>query len=88
MKDLDLVSEEDRKRLIVGDGTDKVAIDFGHLDQLIGSICHVMDLNSDKEYREHVKSELKLRCRQWLQDQYTLCGYEEYKEKYPSPTAP
>lgn len=76
-KMLDLVSEQDAKRLIKDpEGTVKVAIDFNHLDQLVGSLCHVMDLNSDREYREHIKSEVKMRCRQWLQDQYDLCGYD------------
>jgi hypothetical protein len=49
---------------------EKVSIDFRDLDTLIGSVCHVMDLNSDKEYREHVKAELKLRCREWLRNLY------------------
>lgn len=76
----DLVSPKQSERLIVTSDSNMVAIDFRHLDNLIGSLCHVLDLNSDKEYREHVKSEIKMRCRQWLQDQYDIAGYEEFKQ--------
>lgn len=73
--------ETETERLIIAFDSDMVAIDFRHLDTLIGSLCHVLDLNSDKEYREHVKSEIKMRCRDWLNDQYDNAGYEEYKAK-------
>lgn len=62
------------------DGIDMVPIHFGDLDVLVGAICHVMDLNSDKEYRDHVKSELKMRCRSWLQDIYEEQDYYTSKK--------
>lgn len=67
----------DKSRLVTSaDGTIRVTVDHTHLDTLIGSLCHIADLNSDREYRDHLKSELKIRCREWLNDQYTLSGYE------------
>jgi len=77
--DIIVPREKDNSRLIKGttdpDVPDRIAVDFQHLDTLIGSLCHVADLNSDREYREHLKSELKIRCREWLRDQYRAVGY-------------
>ena len=67
--------DKEAKRLIDIDGIQNIALNFQHLDSLIGSLCHVADLDSDKEHREHVKSEIKLRCRAWLQDLYDVAGY-------------
>ena len=72
-----LESEKDKKRLIKVDGTQYVGINFLHLDRLVGNLCHVIDLDSDKEHREHVKSEIKMRCRQWLTDEYEMVGYKD-----------
>lgn len=73
--------EKEIERLLNVEDSDMVGVDFRHLDTLIGSLCHVMDLNSDKEYREHVKSEIKMRCRDWLQHQYNDAGYYEQKDR-------
>lgn len=63
-------------RLVRAYEKDMVGVDFGHLDNLIGSLCHIADLNSDRDYREHLKSEIKLRCRDWLRDQYERAEYK------------
>lgn len=70
------IQHTEPERLIHTDDSDMVAVDFRHLDNLIGSLCHVADLNSDREYREHLKSEIKQRCRDWLRDQYSIAGYK------------
>lgn len=77
----EIATDYNKARLIDLHDSDMVAIDFRHLDTLIGSLCHVMDLNSDKEYREHVKSEIKMRCRDWLTSQYTAAGYYDRTDR-------
>lgn len=69
--------DKERERLVEVDGVSNIAINFEHLDNLIGRLCHIADLDSDKEHREHVKSEIKLRCRAWLQDLYDIAGYRD-----------
>lgn len=53
-----------------------VMISHAELDDLIGSLMHLMDLNSDVQFREAMKSEIKIRTRQWLNDKYSSSGYE------------
>jgi len=72
--------EKDRLIIIEGKG-DFVAVHHGHLDQLIGSLMHLCELDSDKEHREALKSDIKMRCRQWLNDQYDNAGYQKYLDE-------
>lgn len=73
------VAHEDR--LIIREDGDFVAIHHGHLDNLVGSVMAVLDMNGDTVQRDAQKSEIKMRIRDWLNEQYRLCGYEEYKSK-------
>lgn len=56
-----------------------VMISHSELDNLIGSLMHLMDLNSDVQFRDAMKSEIKMRTRQWLDDNYAICGYKDYR---------
>lgn len=67
----------DKNRLSTINGTDYVAVSHLELGNLVGSLMHVCELTGDKEQREALKSEIKLRCREWLNDQYALSGYKE-----------
>jgi len=71
--------EYDESRLIHNDDGDCIALNHFHLNSLIGSLMHLCDLNSDKEFREAMKSEIKMRCRAWMNDEFEIAGYEAYK---------
>lgn len=55
-----------------------VMISHQELDDLIASLMHVAELDSDKEHREALKGELKYRTRRWLDSQYEEAGYRNY----------
>lgn len=55
-----------------------VPISHAELDNLLGSLLHLMDLNSDIQYREAMKQEIKQRARQWLDSEYSNLGYRNY----------
>ena len=55
-----------------------VPISHGEVDHLLGSLLHLMDLNSDVQFREAMKSEIKQRVRQWLDNEYSDIGYRNY----------
>lgn len=78
--EMEIGIEYDKKRLIILDDGDYVAVNHRHLDHLIGSIMAVLDMNGDAIQREAQKSEIKMRMREWLNEQYTGAGYEEYKK--------
>jgi hypothetical protein len=73
LKDYRILSE---RPLIDQNGRVYVMISHSELDNLIGSLMHLMDLNSDVQFREAMKSEIKMRTRQWLNDEYCNSGYE------------
>ena len=52
-----------------------VAISHTELDWLIASLMHLAELDSDKEHREALKGEIKVRTRAWLDDRYQTAGY-------------
>ncbi len=56
-----------------------VMISHQELDDLIASLMHVAELDSDREHREAVKGELKSRTRRWLDNQYVDAGYRNYE---------
>jgi len=56
-----------------------VPISHAELDNLLGSLLHLMDLNSDTQFREAMKSEIKQRTRQWLDNEYSSIGYRNYR---------
>jgi hypothetical protein len=62
-------------RIVTNSDGDNVAINHGHLDKLIGNLMHLCELNSDKEFRNAMKSEIKQRCREWLNNEFTSAGY-------------
>ena len=67
-----------RKSLIEEQGGYYVTISHKELDSLVGNLMHLCDLNSDAVYREALKSEVKQRSRNWLDEQYALSGYKNY----------
>lgn len=67
-------------RAVVKDGGVSVAVDHRHLDALIGSLMHLCDLVGGTQ-GEALKSEIKQRCRGWLDDQYFSAGYDKYGQK-------
>ena len=73
------VGEYDESRLLHNNDGDCIAVNHFHLNSLIGSLMHLCDLNSDKEFRETLKSEIKMRCRAWMNDEFVVAGYEAYK---------
>lgn len=56
-----------------------VMVSHKELDDLIASLMHVAELDSDKEHREALKGELKYRMRRWLDNQYEDAGYRQYE---------
>ena len=55
-----------------------VLVSHMELDGLIAKLMHVAELNSDKEYRDALKGELKSRCRNWLDNLYEESGYSSW----------
>lgn len=76
-----VITPNDTQRLIVLDDGDYVAVHHGHLDRLIGSVMAILDMNGDSVQREAQKSEIKMRIRQWLTDQYDNAGYQDYLDR-------
>lgn len=75
----------DRNRAVKSeDGLISVAVNHQHLDHLIGSLLHLCDLVGGKQ-GEALKSEIKTRCRSWLDDQYFSAGYGKYGENLTDP---
>lgn len=69
---------DQKERLVkLSDGHQGVAVHHGHLDSLVGSLMHVCELTGDREQREALKSEIKMRTRDWLNDQYAVAGYTD-----------
>ena len=55
-----------------------VMISHKELDNLIATLMHLAELDSDKEHREAIKGEIKHRVRNWLDNEYRDAGYENY----------
>lgn len=68
-----------RKKLIEDGDSFYVTISHKELDSLIGNLMHLCDLNSDSVYREALKSEIKMRSRRWLDEEYEDAGYRNYE---------
>jgi hypothetical protein len=56
-----------------------VPISHVELDTLVGRLMQVCDLTGDMEQRRALKSELKHRCRSWLNDIYQEAGYDDHQ---------
>ena len=55
-----------------------VLVSHRELDNLIANLMHVAELDSDKEHREALKGEMKIRSRTWLDNLYEQSGYQNY----------
>jgi len=64
--------------LIENGGRYYVLVSHQELDNLIANLMHVAELNSDREYREALKGELKIRSRNWLDNLYEESGFSHY----------
>lgn len=53
-----------------------VLISHAQLDDLIGRLMQMFELNGDAEQRNALKQETKWRCREWLDANYENSGYE------------
>lgn len=63
---------------LIEDGGYFVTVSHRELDQLVASLMHVAELDSDKEHRDALKGELKARSRVWLDSLYDEAGYDKY----------
>lgn len=52
-----------------------VLVSHQELDDLIGQLMHMFELNGDVEQRNALKRETKWKCRDWLDDLYEESGY-------------
>lgn len=73
------------KPLIQDDGY-YVMVSHRELDDLIGRMMMMFELNGDVEQRNALKQEFKWRARAWLDDIYKMSGYESIVD-YLSPEA-
>lgn len=64
---------------IVEDGGYYVLVSHQELGSLIANLMHLAELDSDKEHREALKGELKMRTRKWLDDLYSESGYSNWR---------
>lgn len=55
-----------------------VAVSHQELDYLIGRLMQICDLTGDLEQRTALKSEIKHRSRDWLDDLYSESGYDKW----------
>ena len=55
-----------------------VMVSHDELSGLIARLMHIAELNSDKEYRNALKGELKMVSRTWLDDLYHSAGYDNH----------
>jgi len=53
-----------------------VLISHEGLNHLVGNLLQMCDLTGDTEQRQAMKSEIKQRCRKWLNDEYWNAGYD------------
>lgn len=67
------------KPLIQYGGGYYALVSHRELDGLLGRLLHLVDLVGDKEQRDALKSEVKLRCRGWLDDEYWSSGYQNHQ---------
>lgn len=63
------------KPLIEDDGY-YVMVSHRELDDLIGRMMMLFELNGDVEQRNALKQEFKWRARSWLDDMYKQSGYD------------
>lgn len=56
-----------------------VPIDHRILDGLVGRLLQLADLTADAQQRQALKSEIKHRCRDWLDSEYKMNGYDMFK---------
>jgi hypothetical protein len=56
-----------------------VLISHQELDHLVGRLMQMCDVMGDKEQRDAVKSEIKYRTREWLDDKYAMAGYVNHE---------
>lgn len=66
-------------RPLVEDDAYYVLVSHAELDNLIANLMHLAELDSDKEHREALKGELKVRSRKWLDELYSDSGYTNYR---------
>ena len=55
-----------------------VMVSHDELGGLIARLMHIAELNSDKEYRNALKGEMKMVSRNWLDDLYYDVGYADH----------
>lgn len=64
--------------IINGDvGSYFVAISHRELDGLVGRLLFLCDIIGGSQ-GEALKSEIKTRCRDWLDDHYSMAGYDKW----------
>lgn len=56
-----------------------VLISHRELDWLIATLMHLAELDSDKEHREALKGEIKMRTRAWLEERYASAGFIQHE---------
>ena len=54
-------------------------ISHQELDGLVGRLMQMCDLMGDQEQRQALKSEIKQRCREWLDSEYEMAGYDRFE---------
>lgn len=67
------------KPIVENNGFYFVLVSHKELDDLIGKLMHMFELNGDVEQRNALKQETKWRCRDWLDDLYQESGYDKWQ---------
>lgn len=66
-----------KKKLVKINSGVYVPVSHEELNPLIGRLMQLAELTGDREQREALKAELKYRCRDWLNDLYSVAGYDQ-----------
>lgn len=56
-----------------------VAISHKELDHLVGNLMQLIDIVGNPEQSRALKDEIKHRCRNWLDDYYSMAGYDKWQ---------
>ena len=60
------------------EGSYFVAVSHRELDNLVGSLMQLIDIVGSQEQSRALKTEVKQRSRNWLDDLYQMAGYDKW----------
>ena len=78
MKKVEQDTKARHRVLIEADGY-YVPVSHTELDNLVGRLMQMCDLTGDQEQRAALKSTIKQISRDWLDDEYSMNGYDKWQ---------